>query len=63
MANKFTNFLNDVKLELTKVSWSTREELVNSTIVVLAATAILTFFIYICDVFFSRIVALVMTGL
>ncbi len=62
MANKFVSFLKDVKLELAKVSWSTREELISATIVVLVSVALLGLFIGICDLFFSRIVTVIMTG-
>ncbi len=42
-------FLNEVKLELKKVSWSTREELKDSTIVVLVSIVILGAFIGLFD--------------
>ena len=61
MANKFVNFLNDVKLEMGKVSWSTRDELIGSTVVVLVSLAILSIFIGICDVVLSTIVNVIMS--
>jgi preprotein translocase subunit SecE len=61
MANKFVNFLNEVKLEMGKVSWSTRDELVGSTIVVLVSLAILSIFIGICDVVLSTLVNVIMS--
>lgn len=61
MANKFVNFLNDVKLEMGKVSWSTRDELIGSTIVVLVSLAILSIFIGICDVVLSTIINVIMS--
>ena len=61
MANKFVNFLNDVKLEMGKVSWSTRDELIGSTIVVLVSLAILSLFIGICDVTLSTIINVIMS--
>ena len=61
MANKFVNFLNEVKLEMGKVSWSTRDELVGSTIVVLVSLAILSLFIGICDVVLSTVVNVIMS--
>ena len=60
MANKFIAYLKDVKLELTKVSWATRDELVGSTLVVLTSLAILSVFIGICDLVLSRIVDVIM---
>ena len=61
VANKFVNFLNDVKLEMGKVSWSTRDELIGSTIVVLVSLAILSIFIGICDVVLSTLVNIIMS--
>ena len=61
MANKFVNFLKDVKLEMGKVSWSTKDELIGSTIVVLVSLAILSIFIGICDVVLSTVVNIIMS--
>jgi len=61
MANKFAGFFNDIKLEMSKVSWPTREELIGSTIVVIVSLAVLSLFIGICDVFLSKIVNIIMT--
>lgn len=57
--NKIINFTKEVKQELTKVSWSSREELIGATTVVITITAILTVFIGAIDLvlsgFLSRI--------
>ena len=56
MANKVTNFLREVKVELGKVSWSTRNELISSTIVVITSVFLLATFIAICDFVFVRFI-------
>ena len=61
MAKKIVNFFNDVKLEMGKVSWSTKDELIGSTIVVLVSLAILSIFIGLCDVLLSTIVNIIMS--
>ena len=61
MGNKFVGFFNDVKLEMGKVSWSTRDELIGSTIVVVVSLAILSIFIGICDVVLSAAVNIIMS--
>ncbi|MDO8535606.1 MAG: preprotein translocase subunit SecE [Candidatus Omnitrophota bacterium] len=61
MANKFVGFFNDVKLEMGKVSWSTRDELIGSTIVVIVSLAILSIFIGVCDVVLSAAVNIIMS--
>ena len=58
--NKIVKFVNEVKSELKKVSWSTRRELMNSTIVVIVSVAILAVFIGVCDLIWSNAINLVM---
>jgi len=54
--NKIVKFLNEVKSELKKVSWSTRRELVNSTVVVIVSVVILAVFIGVCDLIWSNLI-------
>jgi preprotein translocase subunit SecE len=56
---KIKNFLLEVRLELTKVSWSTRKELLASTILVITVTGIMTIFIGIVDLGLSRFLSVV----
>lgn len=59
MIKRITNFLNEVKIELKKVSWSNKEELIGSTIVVLISIFLLALFIGICDFALSRFMSMV----
>jgi len=59
MIKKVIQFLKEVKNELKKVTWPNRKEVINSTIVVLIATAIITTFLYLVDVGLSRLVGLI----
>ena len=43
------DFVKEVQVESTKVSWPTRNELRDSTIVVIVAVVILTVFVYMVD--------------
>jgi preprotein translocase subunit SecE len=56
MANKVTNFLREVKVELGKVTWSTRNELIASTAVVLVSVILMALFIGVCDFIFVRLI-------
>jgi len=56
---KITDFLKEVKIELNKVSWSTRQELIGSTVVVITATFIMAVFIGLIDILLSHILRLV----
>jgi len=58
--NKAVRFVNEVRLELKKVSWPTRRELVNSTIVVIISVAILAIFIGFCDFIWSTVINFVL---
>jgi len=51
------NFLKEVKVELGKVAWSSRQELLGSTMVVITTTAILTVFIGLIDIILSKMLA------
>ncbi|RHF51002.1 preprotein translocase subunit SecE [Mitsuokella multacida] len=48
-------FLDEVVADMKKVSWSTKKELVNYTVVVGIAVAIVCALIWICDTFFARL--------
>ena len=56
---KPVNFLKEVRAELSKVSWSTRQELLASTVLVITVTAIMTVFIGIVDVVLSKFLSVV----
>jgi preprotein translocase subunit SecE len=56
---KPTHFINEVRSELGKVSWSTRKELLASTVLVITVTAIMTVFIGIVDLGLSRFLSVV----
>ncbi len=63
MANKFTNFLKDIKIEMSKVSWPTKDELIGSTVIVLVSLGILSAFIGVCDLVLSKIINVIMARL
>jgi preprotein translocase subunit SecE len=49
-------FLKEVRLELRKVNWPTRHEVVAYTIVVLVTVVVLTSFVFALDLGFSKAV-------
>jgi len=57
---KFINFITEVKVEMQKVSWSTKDELVGSTTVVIVSTLLLAMFIGIIDIVLSRFIGLIL---
>ena len=60
MIAKVKNFMQEVRAEMQKVSWSTREELIGSTKVVLAAMLFLAVFIGLADLVMSNLLKLIL---
>lgn len=52
------NFLKEVRVELSKVAWSTRRELLASTVVVIVVTIILGVFIGLIDATLTKLLTL-----
>jgi preprotein translocase subunit SecE len=49
-------FTQEVLAEFRKVTWPTRQELVNSTVVVIVVTVVLAFFLGMVDIVLARVV-------
>ena len=60
--NKFTRFLKEVNVELRKVTWPSKDELVGSTIVVIIVSFMVAIFIGIVDKFLTLIVTTIFGG-
>jgi preprotein translocase subunit SecE len=54
---RFVNFLRDVKSEIKKVTWPSRNEVTSTTIVVIAATIFFGFYLFFMDVIFSWVIS------
>ena len=52
----FLQYLREVRQELKKVAWPSREELTTYTIVVFAVTAVVTLFVFGLDWGFSKVI-------
>jgi preprotein translocase subunit SecE len=63
MANKVAGFFKEIKLEMGKVSWPSKDELIGSTAIVLISLAILSLFIGVCDLVLSTVVNVIMAKL
>ena len=62
MFKKIMDFINEVKTEMTKVSWPSREETIGSTVVVLVVVAIISVFIGLSDAVISKILGKIIIG-
>ena len=59
MKERIVTFFNETKTELKKVTWPSRDELKQSTRVVIIATFLVTIFIGLVDQILSRVIKLV----
>jgi preprotein translocase subunit SecE len=60
MLEKLKLFLKEVRSELTKVTWTTREELIYSTLIVILVSIVVSVFIGIVDVALSNLAAMLL---
>ena len=56
VVTRVREFTQEVLLEFRRVTWPTRQELINSTVVVLALTVIVAFFLGAVDIGLSKLV-------
>jgi preprotein translocase subunit SecE len=53
---RLSNFLRDVRAEIKKVTWPSRNEVYSTTIVVIFATFFFGFYLYFMDLIFSWVI-------
>lgn len=58
--SRIGKFITEVKVELQKVSWSDRNELIGSTVIVIVSTLMLAVFIGMADLILSRFVGILL---
>jgi len=56
MFGRFVTFAKEVRVEMGKVSWSTRQELINSTWVVIVSAVLVGALIGVFDFIYSMVV-------
>lgn len=54
MKEKIVNFVNDVRAEMQKVTWPTRDELMESTRIVIVVSIIIAAFAWVVDLAVSE---------
>ena len=60
MLQKIQAFFQEVSVELRKVSWPTRQQTVNATVVVIVVASIVAFFLGIVDMVLGKLVSAIM---
>jgi len=56
MIKKARQFIEDVQVEMKKVVWPERDQLINSTVVVIVVSALFTLFIFFTDTIVSKLI-------
>jgi preprotein translocase subunit SecE len=59
MKQNIKSFVSDVGSEMKRVSWPSREQLQESTIVTIVTVLVITVFVYAVDMIFSQIFSLI----
>jgi preprotein translocase subunit SecE len=59
---RLREFVLEVLAEFRKVTWPSRQELVNSTVVVIVVTVVLAFFLGAVDIVLARAVEWLLSG-
>ena len=60
MKDKIINFFNDVVKEMDKVTWPSRDELMESTKIVILVTLIIAVFTYVVDLVVQEILKVIL---
>ena len=56
---KAGKFMGDVSAEMKKTDWPTRQELIESTVVVVSSLIMLGAFIFVCDTVLTNLVKII----
>ena len=56
MIKKLQAFIANVQKEMSKVSWPTRDELMNSSVIVVVVSALFGLYIFFADLIISKLV-------
>ena len=59
MVKKVTKYFSEVSLELSKVSWPSREQLYGSVLVVVVLCVIISIFVFGIDTFLNRLITFI----
>ena len=57
---KLISFIKEARAELKKVTWPNRKELISSTVVVMITVVLVAIYLGVIDLFFSRIVTIIL---
>jgi preprotein translocase subunit SecE len=59
--NRLVRYLKETRAELRKVSWPTRQQATNLTLIVLAVTIVMAIFLGVVDLVFAAVIRLLIS--
>ena len=62
MANKISSYIEDVRTEMKKVNWLSKEELFWSTVIVAVFSVIMACFLFVADFSISELISWFLRG-
>lgn len=60
LMERMSNYTGEIRTEMSKVIWPTKEELKSYTIIVLVSTAIISFILWVWDLFLGRVLGFIL---
>jgi preprotein translocase subunit SecE len=57
---KLIEYIKEVRIEMQKVSWPTRNELMSATMLVIILSLLMAVYVYVCDQVVNRIIGLLL---
>ena len=57
---KLIEYIKEVRIEMQKVSWPTRNELMSATMLVIVLSLLMAVYVYVCDQVVNRIIGLLL---
>jgi preprotein translocase subunit SecE len=57
MANKISSYIEDVRTEVKKVNWLSKDELMGSTVIVVVFSIIMASFLFVADYSISELIS------
>jgi len=57
MANKISSYIEDVRTEVKKVNWLSKDELMGSTVIVAVFSIIMASFLFVADYSISELIS------
>jgi preprotein translocase subunit SecE len=59
-AGRLRNYISDVRAEMKRVTWPSKQEVYGTTVMVIITTFLFGFYFMICDEVFSRLISFIL---